>query len=184
MSVSELAKEFFRILEERVGPFDRPFQFRVFPFDAGGSLNFLTVSAEEHKPFVTYVSWDLFSHEQQKRGSLGRYELLAVCDDEKWCLDVLTNVGRQSLQEVFEPGDTFDIGPWVNSNALIQGIVFEEGLRMELQQEYCGLLRCIGVTRPELEFARKHGTPALAGCLQRAGIYPRTVIHDKRTVDL
>jgi len=184
MSVSLLSKEFFRVIDERVGPFDRPFQFRVFPFDAGGDLNFMTVGAGRGESFVTYVSWDLFGHEQQKRGSFGRYELLATCDDELWCCDILTKIGRLTLLELFEPGDTIDIAQWVSTDAPIQGIVFEEAFSAELMGERCGLLRCIGVTRPELEFAMRHGTPALVERLERSHVYPRTMIHRKESIEL
>jgi hypothetical protein len=184
MSLSLLAKEFFRVIDERVGPFDRPFQFRVFPFDAGGALNFLTVGVERGERFVTYVTWDLFGHEQQKRGSFGRYELLATCDDDQWCVDVLTKIGRLSLQALLEPGDTLDIGQWVDAGAPIQGVIFEEAFRAELLGEHCGLLRCIGVTRPELEFAVKRGTPALIERLQRAHIYPQIITHRKKSIEL
>lgn len=184
MNVPQLSKEFLRVIEERIGPFDRPFQFRVFPFDAGGALNFLTVGVGRSAPFVTYVSWDLFGHEQQKRGSFGRYELLASCDEEQWCLNVLTKIGRQGLVEVFDPGDTLDIGQWVSPETPIQGVVFEEAFQRELQRERCGLLRCIGVTRSELEFAMAHGTLALVQRLQRAGVYPHTIIHRRPTVEL
>ena len=184
MNVSLLSKEFFRVIDERVGPFDRPFQFRVFPFDAGGALDLLSVGARRSEPFVTYVSWDLFGHEQQKRGSSGRYELLATCDDEQWCSDVLTKIGRLGLQELFEPGDTLDVGQWVGAGAPIQGVVFEEAFSAELLGVHCGLLRCIGITRTELEFAMRCGTPALMERLQRARIYPRTMIHRKESIEL
>jgi Suppressor of fused protein (SUFU) len=184
MNVSQLSKEFFRAIDETIGPFDRPFQFRVFPFNAGGDLNFLTVGVGRHEPFITYVSWDLFGHEQQKRGSFGRYELLATCDDEPWCSDVLTKIGRLSLQEVFEPGDTLDIGPWVDAEASIQGIVFEDAFSTQLKHEHCGLLRCIGVTQPELEFAMRHGASAFVERLKRADIYPRTAIHRRESIEL
>jgi hypothetical protein len=187
MSVSELSKKFLHVIEERVGPFDRPFQLRVFPFDAGGALNFLTVGTGRSDPFVTYVSWDLSGHEQQKHGSLGRYELLAICDAKEWCLDVLTKIGRQTLQEVFEPGDTLDIGQWVSPGSPMQGIMFEEALRGELRhflrRERCGLLRCIGITRPELEFAMRYGTAVLVERLKQAGNYPRTIICRRQTMD-
>lgn len=186
MSVAALAKAFFAILEERVGPFDRPIEFRVFPFDAGGALNFLTVGKGRAK-LVKYVSWDLFGHPHQKRGSLGRYELLCECDSEQWCLDILTNIGRQSLKTLFEPGDTLDIGIWVGPNAPIQGVLFDEGLKIELeaggQIERAGLLRCVGITRPELEFARVHGVGTLIERLKRYGIYPKTVTN-RAPVDL
>jgi hypothetical protein len=182
MSVCALSKEFFRLIEERVGPFDRPFDFRVFAFDSGGALNFLT--ARRGEPFATYVSWDLLGHEQQQRGSFGRYELLVDCDDQQWCADILTKIGRQSLQEVFEPGDTLDIGPWVGQDAPLQGIVFEDAFSTELGGERCGLLRCIGVTRRELEFAMRHNVAALVERLQRAGVYPRTVVHRRESIEL
>jgi hypothetical protein len=184
MNISELSKEFFRVIDERIGPFDRPFQFRAFPFDAGGALNFLTVSVKQHEPFVTNVSWDLFGHEQQKRGSFGRYELLATCNDEQWCSDVLTNIGRLGFREIFEPGDTLDIGPLVGAEVPIQGVIFENAFSTQVEQERCGLLRCIGITRPELEFAMRHGVPALVGHLKRADVYPLTAIHRRESVEL
>ena len=184
MSLSLLAKEFFRVIDERFGPFDRPFQFQVFPFDARGALNLLTVGVGRSEPFVTYVTWDLFGHEQQKRGSFGRYELLATCDDAQWCSDVLTRIGRLGLAELFEPGDTLDIGQWVNVDAPIQGVLFEEAFRTELLGERCGLLRCIGVTRPELQFAIKQGNRALMERLDRAHVYPHTMIHRKESIEL
>lgn len=155
---------------------------------AGGALNFLTVGALRREEFFTYVSWDLFGHEEQKRRRIGRYELLVLCDEERWCLDVLTHIGRQSLQEAFEPGDTLDIGPWVGVDASIQGVVFEEALCMELHHlprpERCSLLRCVGVTRPKLEFAISRGVPALVEHLKRAGIPPRTIVQRRESVAL
>src|SRR4051794_22264043 len=112
MLIEKLAKTFFNILDDEIGPFDRPIQFRPFPFTAGGTLNFLTIGAGR-VVFVTYVSWDLFGHPEQKRGQLGRYEFLTVCDHEDWCLDIITKVGRQSLRITFDPGDTLDISAWV-----------------------------------------------------------------------
>jgi hypothetical protein len=179
VKLPDLAKEFFDAIDKKVGPFDRPFQFRPFPFDSGGALNFLTVGAGREK-FVTYVSWDLFGQEKQKRGKMGRYELLTTCDNEQWCLDVVTNIGRQTLIDLFEPGDTMDITPWGSPFGL-QGMIFEEGfstkIEVGLERENCGLLRCIGITDPELDFTRRHGTQALIECLKRSGIYPNTVLH-------
>ena len=177
--VPAIAKAFFQTLDKEIGPFDRPFQFHPFPFDAGGSLNFLTVGAGREE-FVTYVSWDLLGHPEQKRGALGRYELLAVCNNAEWCADVLTNVGRQGLEELLQPGDTMDIAGWVGASSALQGLIFEEGLRVRLEvagrPEACGLLRCIGVCRSELEYAMRHGVRALAEHLARAEVYPRTAL--------
>ena len=184
MNISELSKEFFCLIDERIGPFDRPFRFRPFPFDAGGALNFLTIGSGQSELFFTYVSWDLFGHEKQKHGKIGRYELLATCNDEKWCLDILTNIGHLTLQEIFDPDDTLDIGPWVGVDAPIQGVIFEDAFSTQLKNERCGLLRCIGVTRPELEFAMKHDVPSLVECLKRAEIYPRTIVNRNSSAEL
>ena len=177
MELTSIAKKYFTAVDEWIGPFDRPFKFRPFSFDAGGALNFLTIRNPRNN-FVTYVSWDLFGHEQQKHGKLGHYEFLINCNEEKWVLTVITNLGRQSLIEVFESGDTMDIGPWVNSGDAIQGVVFEEAFKIRLfeglQSVQCGILRCIGVTRSELEFGQKHGVSSLIDRLKRAGIYPNT----------
>jgi hypothetical protein len=91
---------------------------------------------------------------------------------------------EDGLEELFEPGDTLDIGQWVSADAPIQGVVFEDAFCAELQGEHCGLLRCIGVTRPELEFAMKHGTPALIARLDRAHVYPHTMIHRRESIEL
>jgi hypothetical protein len=185
MMISSLADKFFKQIDEQFGPFDRPFLFRVFPFDAGGALNLLTVGARRES-FVTYVTWDLFGHDEQKHGRLGRYELAAVCDDENWCIEILTKIGRQSLETVLNPGDTLDIGPWVDSSAVLQGIVFEEAcslrIRVGIHREQCGLLRCIGITRQELQYAKDNGVPSLIRLLQDAGIYPRTTINRSSVV--
>ena len=185
MSVTTLSKAFFQLIDKSVGPFDRLFAFRPFPFEAGGALNFLTVGAGREQ-FVTYVSWDLFGHEKLKRGKLGRCELLAVCASEQWCLDVVTNIGRQMLEEVFDPGDTMDISAWGAPFGL-EGIVFEAAfstqIRNVLRREKCGLLRCIGITQAELEFARSQGAEALVERLKRAGVYPKTVLN-RPTIDL
>jgi hypothetical protein len=186
MNLTNLAKKFFKTIDQRIGPFDRPLNFRPFPFDAGGALNFLTIGAGKGK-IASYVSWDLFGNKMQKRGSLGRYELLVSCDCEQWVLNVITNIARQSLTETFEPGDTLNIQPWAGPVDTIQGIIFEEALKINLRngffKERCGLLRCIGVTIPELDYAVKFGVPSLIERLKIAGIYPHT-FSNRKSVDL
>jgi hypothetical protein len=49
-------------------------------------------------------------------------------------------------------------------------------LRAGLRREPCGVLRCIGVTQEELDFARIHGVPALLDRFRQAGLYPRTQV--------
>ena len=73
---------------------------------------------------------------------------------------------------------------WVSADAPIQGVVFEQAFSAELMGERSGLLRCIGVTRPELEFAMRHRTPALVERLEHSHVYPRTMIHRKESIEL
>jgi hypothetical protein len=133
MDLPQLADIFFNRIELEFGPFDRPFQFHIFPFEAGGSLDYFTVGRNSEQ-FVTYITWGLLGHSELKRGSLGRYELLAVCDDEDWCREILTNIGRMSLMSRLEPGETVDIGAWVQPTEAIQALVLDEAGRWD-----CGL---------------------------------------------
>jgi Suppressor of fused protein (SUFU) len=81
-----------------------------------------------------------------------------------------------SLEVPFGDGHTMDIGPWVEPNAAIQGIVFEKVYTAEIDGEDYSVLRCIGVTRPEMEFAQEYGAPALFDRLREVGIYPHTAV--------
>jgi len=183
MNLQKLAKSFFEEIDNEIGPFDRPFRFRPFPFDSGGALNFMTVGAGR-EPLVTYVSWDLLGNEKQKRGKLGRFELLTICDNEDWCIDILTNIGRQTLVEIFDSGDTMDVSPWMKRySSELTGILFEESfstdIRIGFWKHKCSLLRCIGITSQELEFSRKNGSQILVEKLKLSGVYPKTILGRK-----
>jgi hypothetical protein len=186
-NLSNLAKIYFEIVDKRFGPFDRPLQFRPFPFEVGGALNFLTIGAGKG-PMVTYVTWDLIGQRDQRRGKLGRYELLTMCDNEEWVLDIITNIGRQTLSEVFDSGDTMDISPWSNKySSELTGILFEEAFVTEisvgLMRQKCSLLRCIGITNKELEFARTHTSRTLIDRLKSSNVYPKTIF-GRSSIDL
>lgn len=176
----DFAKLFFDSIDKEFGPFDRPFQFRPFPFETGGALNFLTIGAGKEQ-IVTYVSWDLIGQAHKKLGNLGQYELLAVCDDEEWCLDIITNIGRQTLVEVFESGDIMDIYPWSKKySSNISGMLFDEAFSIQIEhalewRKY-SLLRCVGITSQELEFARKYGSQILIDRLKSSNVYPKTIL--------
>jgi hypothetical protein len=79
-----------------------------------------------------------------------------------------------SLGVTFGHGHTLDIGPWVNSEEALQGIVFETVSTTMIDGKRYGVLRCIGITRPELEYAYRKGTTDLLSLLKRAGYYPNT----------
>jgi hypothetical protein len=87
------------------------------------------------------------------------------------------------LEAVFEHGHTVDIAEIVGADFPLQGLVVEEFARIAIDGRDYGILRFHGVTRSELEFAMVSGTDALLERLVRAGIYPRTSIHRRESVE-
>ena len=54
----------------------------------------MTVGAGRAESSSSPTSLGIYSATSSKRrGNFGRYELLATCDDEQWCRDVLTKIG-------------------------------------------------------------------------------------------
>ena len=82
-----------------------------------------------------------------------------------------------SFDTTFGHGHTLDIGPWVGRDAPIQGVVFETVCSCRIDRQPYGILRVVGVSRPELEYAQEHGTPALLARLKAAGAYPDTRVN-------
>ncbi len=81
-----------------------------------------------------------------------------------------------SLDIAFGDGHTLDIGAWVDEDAPIQGVIFEEVLATEIGGTEYSILRCIGITREEMEYALEQGSGKLLVSLQEAGIYPHTTL--------
>lgn len=164
----------FKPLETAIGPIDRLTIVAIAGFDGGGPLNFCTIGAEAGKTFITYVSCELSVRPEQVPNTFGRYELLATCNDETWVRRTLSDIGRMSLEEAFDHGHTLDLGPTVSESDPIQGVVFEKVCAMEIDGENYGILRCIGISRAEMEHALEFGAASLLQLLKREGIYPRT----------
>jgi hypothetical protein len=59
----------------------------------------------------------------------------------------------------------------------------EEFARVTVDEQPYGILYFHGVTRSELEFAMEYGTDVLLERLRLAGVYPRTSIHRKESVE-
>jgi hypothetical protein len=87
----------------------------------------------------------------------------------------------------FDSGHTMDIGDWVNdqisheANTAIQGLLFTNECVVNIEGESYGILRCIGITRAEMEFAQQGRAAALIARLQQSGVYPDTII-DRKSV--
>lgn len=145
----------------------------IIGFSAGGPVSLCTVG-HGASGMVTYVTCELACYDEQLPGPLGRYELLMTTDSEQLCRRVLTSIGAMSFHARFGPHHTLDLGDNADPESSVAGIVFEEFSRATFDGEPFGILRCIGVTRAELEHAISAGVPSLLRALKSAGVYPDT----------
>jgi hypothetical protein len=182
MDYQEFYRQLFAPLESTLGPIDRDTIFAIIGFDAGGPLNFCTIGCDKGAACVTYVSCELAVREEQQPSEIGRYELLVSCDDEEWVRTIVSEIGRMSLEVALGHGHTLNIGPWVEIDAPLQGVIFEKACDCRVGRDSFGVLRIIGISRSELEFAQEHGTPALLKRLKASGVYPHTLVQRKPVV--
>jgi hypothetical protein len=166
----------FAPLEAILGPVDPETIVAIIGFDVGGPLNFCTIGTHRHERFKTYVSCELAVRPEQLPSSIGRYELLVSCDDEQWVRRNLTSVGHLSMHDTLGPGHTIDFGELVDAGESIQAVVLEEVCAVSIDDQDYGILRCIGITRPELEYARQESVSSLLERLVEANVYPHTDI--------
>jgi len=181
MDYQRFYKLLFQPIEERIGHVDEASIMAIIGFDCGGPVTVCTVGRGREQ-FVTYVTCELSVRDEQKPAEFGRYEVMMTCDDERWAHKILTKIGQMSLESVFGHGHTIDISPVVEADCPVQGLVVEEFARVVDGQSY-GILYIHGVTRPELEFAMEAGSDALIERLRLGGVYPRTSIQRKDSVE-
>jgi hypothetical protein len=166
MDYKKFYRKLFAPLEELCGSVDRDTIFAIIGFDAGGPLNFCTIGRDRGNRLITYVSCELAVRKEQRPSEFGRFELLASCDDEKWVRSIVSDIGRMTLDARFGDGHTMDIGDWVEPDAPLQGVVFEKACSCRIGLKSYGILRVVGVTRPEMDYAQEHGTPMLLNVLK------------------
>lgn len=181
MDYDQFYKQLFRPIEERIGNVDDASIMAVVGFDGGGPVTLCTVGHGRER-FVTYVTCELAVREEQKPAECGRYEAMMTCDDEAWARDILTKIGRMSLDTAFEHGHTVDVGQVVPDGFPLQGLVVEEFARVIVEGREFGILQFHGVTRAELELAMESGADELLARLKRAGVYPHTSIHRRASI--
>jgi hypothetical protein len=175
-------RHLFAPLEALLGPINRDTIVAIVGFDAGGPLNFCTIEGQGGGPCTTYVSCELVVRENQKPSEFGRYELMSTCDDERWVRSIVSDIGRMTLETAFGHGHTMDISGWAGLGDPVQGVIFEEACRCRIGGVPFGVLRVIGVSRPEMEYAQARGTKVLIRKLKAAGIYPSTLIRRSSVV--
>lgn len=177
MDYEKFYQRLFVPLEEKFGKIDPNTAFHIIGFDGGGAVNFNTFGRERAEAIVTYVTCELSVRPQQRPSELGRFELLTSCDEEGWAAKTLTGLGHMSMNVRLGHGHTVDIGMSVEAEDSIQGVLLEAICQPEIDGEYFCILRCIGITRPEMEYAVKHRSARLLARLKEAGVYPNTLVH-------
>jgi hypothetical protein len=182
MDYQQFYKQLFQPIEKRIGHVDEASIMAIIGFDCGGPVTLCTVG-HGREQFVTYVTCELSVCDEQKPARFGRYEVMMTCDDEQWAHNILTKLGQMSLEGAFGHGHTIDIGPVAGPDCPVQGLVVEEFARVTIDGKPYGILYFHGVTRPELEFAMESGTDALLERFRECGIYPRTSVHRKDSVE-
>ena len=183
MDYKRFYKQLFQPIEERVGRVNEESIMAIIGFDCGGPVTLCTIG-RGRESFVTYVTCELSVREEQRPAECGRYEVMITCDDQKWAHEILSKVGRMSLEGVFGHGHTIDISPVVDADCPIRGLVVEEFARVTIDGQPYGILYFHGVTLAEMEFAMEFGADKLLVCLKRAEVYPRTSIHRKDSVEI
>jgi hypothetical protein len=174
MNFHDFYRQLFAPLESRLGRLDPNTLFPIMGFDGGGPLSFNTIGVGQGKRFVTYVSCELAVRLEQLPSDFGRYELLVSCSDEQWARRWVTEIGRMSFDKVFGHGHTLDFNGCVDASEPIQGVILEKLYDTRIGENTFGILRCIGITRTELEFARQKGSAEMFARLKKAGLYPHT----------
>jgi|SRR5581483_2780094 len=183
MDYKRFYKQLFQPIEERVGHVDEASITAIVGFDCGGPVTLCTVVRGQEQ-FVTYVTCELSVRKEQPPAECGRYEIMMTCDDERWAHNMLTKVGQMSLESAFGNGHTIDISALVGADCPVQGLVVEEFARVIVDGQPFGILFLHGLTRSELQFAMEAGADKVLGLLRRAGIYPRTSVRRKESVEI
>lgn len=174
MNYTAFYEALFGPLEAMLGPIDPETLFAIIGFDAGGPLNFSTIGNTPTAEFITYISCELSVRKEQKPASFGRYELLTSCNDQQWVRSKLTALAHTSMEMKFGHRHTIDIAACSESDEVIQGVICEREATARIDGKKYGVMRVIGVTRPELDFGVKRGIPQLLKKLKDAGVYPHT----------
>jgi hypothetical protein len=178
---SRYQKFYERLLEPLVavyGPVQR-ISSAVVGFDGGGPVKTCILGANAEEQTAAYVTCELAVRENQKPSSLGRFELFTVCDDTQWARAVLTRAAHMSMNEVLDADHTVNIGAMPDLPGTLEGVVLEAFTRMRVDGQEHAIFRCIGITRSEMEFARREGVSNLQRRLIDAGVY--TVTRCRRT---
>ncbi len=146
----------------------------IVGFDAGGPVATCVLSEAGQEGMTAYVTCELAAREGQKPGSMGRFELLVVCDDRQWAGRILTLVGSTSMNSALDAGHTVDLSPAMKAPGTLDAVLLDRFSQSGINGRDYAILRCIGITARELAFAKQAGTDTLRQKLMDAGAYAAT----------
>jgi len=177
---------FYRALFEPVlaalGPFDPLTLTSVIGFSAGGPVSLMTIGRGGGRP-VTYVTCELACYADQRPSSVGPFEVLISSSEETWARTAASCIGLLSLEAEVDHLHTIDLASRVDPSENLQGVILERFSSSQIAGTRYGILRAIGVTRPELEWCLVHSVEELLERLKEANVYPVSDI-DRASVDL
>lgn len=166
-------------LQKILGPSSDRVRHSLIPFallpELGGAADILYF--ENHIPGTAVVTAELMGCEDQIRNELGMYELL-IChrgkEEVDWGADLISRLAAYTLEAELNPGETMDLGPIAPTDSKIVALLFVEYARVEVLNQACGLLLCLGITKEELQACRTGRTDELLVKLKEADVFPYT----------
>ncbi len=165
-------EKLFAEIAKKYGPLDKESIVSIIGFDAGGPVNLSKIDK-----IGLYVTCELCCRDDQKPSSFGNYELMIIGKDtEKWARNILTEIGRMTLDEVIDHHHTINFSEIVDKDDSIKGVIFEKYSSIIYKKKSYGIMLAIGITLPELELCYESGVQACLKKLIEAKIYPNTIL--------
>jgi hypothetical protein len=170
---AEFYEQLLMPLVETYGPVQRILS-AIVGFDSGGPVKTCILGAGPSEKMHAFVTCELAVRTDQKSGSLGRYELLTVCDSPEWAHATLSRIAHLSMNDALDAEHAIDLRSMPKLPGSFEGVLVEVFTRRQIEGRDYAIVRCIGITRPEMEFARREGTERLRQRLLAADAYAAT----------
>jgi hypothetical protein len=164
-------EQLFGPLAEAYGPV-RQILNPLVGFDGGGPVKICMLGTDLQA--TVYATCELAVREAQRPSRVGRYELCTTSNSSEWASAVLTRVAQLSMTEVLDEGHTVDLGTMPRLPGSLHGVLLDVFSRSRIESEDYAIFRCIAITRPEMDFARRRGGEKLRELLIAAGAYMTT----------
>lgn len=158
---------------ERYGPVKSILR-AIVGFDGGGPVAMCVLDGPGDAGMTACVTCELAVRQTQKPCADGRFELLTVCDDRQWAQKVLTLVGKTSMNSGLDIGHTVDLSPALKMPGALDAVLLEPFSKRRIDGCDYSLLRCVGISSPELAFAKQAGIESLRLKLIQANVFNAT----------